>query len=596
MVHVETVDLSSRNVTLPSDRVGMVFAQPFLSLTDTEPFCCRPEARAQQLALLVNTLKISRDASHGAPKTHFTVFPEYSIPGVDGIGLIDSALSSADWPNGTFVIGGVDALSKTEFASLAESQGTHFDTTHNGPERIGDNEWINCSITWVKASDGTVERWLQPKLHPAWPEQNVNYQHMFRGNSVFTFKGTFENGTSYRFFSLICFDWIAAIGGRKIWHWVLENLQRQATKAQAELSLSWCFVTQCNPKPSHDTFLSEVVNFFDQNTFPSVRRDRACLFFANSAGKAAPGRVDEYGSTSLVLPPQTLFAVPDCNPTFGNGGQRFRSSNLLAAYRDAVFRERGACIHSFVHVNPNSLIPGAAGRTIAIENAFVFPVAESTDPRTPSGVVPACIKWLNDELDQLPCLSAAYPQAALAISTSIAHAATVSALRQVSPQSAARTVKLAAQTSKAQHADHWDAVESDALVHVVHTLDIVSLGSPAPTVGSDSVHASVVLNNQTVDLVAVRGNTHEDCLKHSRGLVPMPRRQMLLVSRDPDNNPWLKRFGNFLQPETRQLGQEPKITDPSSGLLHLGYRNLLDIFQQTATATAVPGAINAELA
>src|SRR5262249_28436805 len=136
----------------------------------------------------------------------------------------------------------------------------------------------------------------------------------------------------------------------------------------------------------------------------------------------------------------------------------------------------------------------------------------------------------------------------------------------------------------------------NALVHLVHTLDIVSLGCPAPTVGSDSVHASVVLNSQMVDLVAVRGESHEECLKHSRGLVPMPRRQMLLVSRDPDNNRWLKRFGSFLQPETAHLGQEPKITDPASGLLHLGYRNLLDIFQQTATATAVPGAINAALA
>ena len=33
MVHIETVDLSSRNVTLPSDRVGMVIVQPYLSLT-----------------------------------------------------------------------------------------------------------------------------------------------------------------------------------------------------------------------------------------------------------------------------------------------------------------------------------------------------------------------------------------------------------------------------------------------------------------------------------------------------------------------------------------------------------------------------------
>jgi len=596
VVHIETVDLSSRNVTLPSDRVGMVIVQPFLSLTDIEPFRSTAQAKEQQLAMLADTLTVARAARHGAPKTHFTVFPEYSIPGQEGITLIDTAIQAPEWPTGTIVIGGTDALTKVEFATLVATTGTHLDTTHNSLERIAENAWINCAIIWIKGGDGTVERWLQPKLHPAWPEQNVHYQHMFRGNSVYTFKGTFENVTQYRFSSLICFDWIATVENRKIWQWVLEDLQRQATQAQAELSLSWLFVLQCNPKPSHDTFLTEVGRFFDQNTLPSVRRDRACLLFANSAGKAVPGRADAYGSTSLVFPPQTLFAQPDCNPTFSNGGPRFRSSTLLSGYRDVVFRERGACIHSFVQVNPNSLTPGAAGRTIAVENAFVFPLCGTNDRRAPSDAVAGCVKWLNDELDQLPPLSVTYPQVPLATPTDATHQHTVSVLRQISPQSAAHTVKLAAQASKAVHADDWDATESNALEHLVHTLDIVSLGCPPPTVGSDSVHASVVINNQTVDLLAIRGDSHEECLKHSQALVPMPRRQMLLVSRDPDNNPWLRRLGSFLQPETPHLGEEHKITDPASNLLHLGYRNVLDIFQQTAAATAVPGAIDAALA
>jgi hypothetical protein len=51
-----------------------------------------------------------------------------------------------------------------------------------------------------------------------------------------------------------------------------------------------------------------------------------------------------------------------------------------------------------------------------------------------------------------------------------------------------------------------------------------------------------------------------------------------------------------LQPDTPRLNQDRNITDPSSGSLHLGYRKLLDIFQESPTATAVQGAINAELA
>ena len=50
MVHVETVDLSTRNVTLPSDRVGMVIVQPHLSLTAVEPYRCTAQAKPQQLA------------------------------------------------------------------------------------------------------------------------------------------------------------------------------------------------------------------------------------------------------------------------------------------------------------------------------------------------------------------------------------------------------------------------------------------------------------------------------------------------------------------------------------------------------------------
>lgn len=117
------------------------------------------------------------------------------------------------------------------------------------------------------------------------------------------------------------------------------------------------------------------------------------------------------------------------------------------------------------------------------------------------------------------------------------------------------------------------------------------LGSSPPA------HATVLMNNQTVDLLAIRGASHEDCIKHSNEILSLlPRRQVLLISRDRDNNPWEKRFGSFLQPESAQLGQERNITDSASGLLHFGYRKLLAIFQQSASAAALQGAINAELA
>ena len=118
MVHIETIDLSPRNITLPRDRVGMVIAQPYLplvSLTAAEPYQCTRQARPQQLALLAETLAVARDARHGAGKTHFTVFPEYCIPGLDGIALVEAALRAVDWPSGTVVIGGTDALTQVQY-------------------------------------------------------------------------------------------------------------------------------------------------------------------------------------------------------------------------------------------------------------------------------------------------------------------------------------------------------------------------------------------------------------------------------------------------------------------------------------------------
>ena len=308
MIHVETVDLAQRNVRLPMDRVGMVIAQPHIpldSLTRTEPFHCTHEAKPQRLAMLTETLTVSRSAIHGESKTHFTVFPEYSIPGLDGIAHIEAVLKANDWPHATVVIGGIDALDRTQYASLLQEPQTHVDHVRNGADSVPANCWVNCAITWVKTADGTLERWLQPKLHPAWAEMTVHHEHMFRGSSVYVFKGLLENGAPFRFGTLVCFDWIASVHGRTPCQWILANIHDQANDSQ--VPLSWLFVIQHNKKPSHDDFLTKVTAFFNQTEFPNATRHNASIIFANTAGKPKPGRTVEFGGSSIVLSPQTLF-------------------------------------------------------------------------------------------------------------------------------------------------------------------------------------------------------------------------------------------------------------------------------------------------
>jgi len=254
-------------------------------------------------------------------------------------------------------------------------------------------------------------------------------------------------------------------------------------------------------------------------------------------------------------------------------------------------------VHPFFRSNQSGFPPpGAAGRSLAVENAHVCPVSGPPEPRAPAADVPASVKWLNDELDQVQSLSFRHPAAPLSAQVNIAHLQNTAALRGIASQSATHAIRLAAQESKTQNADDWDSTESEALEHLVHTLDIIGVGFSPPTVGVDPAHATVPITNKVVDILAIRGSSHEQCIAHSRTFLTNPQRQVILVSRDPDNTAWDKRFGSFLRPETPQLGDERNITDPASGSLHLGYQNLLGIYRQSATPADLGGGIGAELA
>jgi hypothetical protein len=592
VVQIVEVDLLERGLQFPYAGVGMVVAQPFLEFTQHEPFTCAPPAKQRQLDAVTATLQVSRVAAHGAAKTHFTIFPEYSIPGLEGVALVDSAVLAATWPTGTVVIGGVDGLTRAQFTALVQSNGTHLDAVNNSLERIQAHEWVNCCITWIKFTDGTVERWVQPKIAPAWVESNMRYQSMFQGRSVFVFKGMFDNNVSpYRFCSLLCFDWVADVGGQRVWKWVVTSLGERARAAQAETSLSWFFVVQSNPQPSHASFLAQIDCFFDQTVQANVLRDRACLVMANTAGSPKPGRVDHYGGTSVLHSASAQFTKPDCFPTYGNGGMKQRASGQLGQLRDALFREGGACIHSFLQTNPASLVPGAAGKTYAISQPFVYPLDGQPDRRTPSAIVPACVKWLNDGLDDTKGLAAKFPGEALTPLAASAHLQSVQALRWIEPEAAQNTIRLACPSS-VNSADDWNTAESAALEHVVQTLTIFDVAKVLEEVHGQPSHATVTFGERTMDVVAIRANSHDACAEHLKDHAVRSRRPVVLVSRDEENTDWPKSLQSFLNtPSDNQ--DEVNITDPSGSVRYLGYKALLDAFRSATTDEELSGELNA---
>lgn len=607
MIQIEPVDLTARGLTLPSDRVGMVIAQPRLGLTTAEPFQCRPELRPQQLTVINRTLDIARAATHGAQRTHFTIFPEFCIPGLPGIAAIDEALNKADWPARTVVIGGVDGLERPDYLTLIGAHNTFVNAGANGANHIAVDQWINCAVIWVKGANNVVERWIQPKIYPSRPENNAQFQRMFHGGCVFLFRGIYETGgAAYRFSSLVCFDWIATVGALKPWQWLLSSMHNEGAQLLASLPLTWLFIVQHNDQPNHATFLGELANFYNQNQYSAADRRGTCIVFANNAGSDRPGRIDAYGCTSLVLPQTAMFTATDCYVTHSNGGQRFRGNNLVHPHRDVFFREGGPCIHSFIQVNPALIVPGAAGQTIPIENPFVYPIdPAATDPRTPGAAVPGAVKWLNDTLDGIECLSIPF-HCPLAPAVAASHLLNVQDLRAKAATQASKALELSdpafykelpdpSARSVPKHADEWRDSETEALTHVVHTLDIFRVGFPDTSSNTTAAHAEATIHGQPAEILAVRGTTHEQNVKHAEKRVPSPRRKLIIVSRDAHNSNLGSRERTIFAQKSGGDLSRTKFHNLSDNRCYIGFQELLTDFINANNIAELEGEVCARL-
>jgi hypothetical protein len=596
MVNIHNVDLEDLGITLASDRIGIVIGQLFVDVSAAEPYKCKPELVAAQLDAISATLDISKARHHQAANTHFTIFPEYGLPGQAAIEAIDAALSDPTWLPGSVVIGGVDGLTKAEFTSLSSGVSTHL-CPQNDVTTITDGEWINCAVIWIKRPDGSVERWIQPKLSPAWPEQQFDDAAMFRGKSVWVFRGKLDDGTYFRFCTLICFDWIGPATGDKNWRNIFQKLENELNaKGAEEISISWFFVIQRNAKPSHSTFLTEVQHFYNQTVVRKVKRGRTCLIFANTGFRKTPGKSDTYGGTSLIFSKETLFREGTCQATFSRGGERYRGSDLLNAYYDNFFREAGACIHSFALVNPAVLQAGAAGSQLAIERAFAFPLYGVQDPRLPGNIVPGSVKWLNDELDDIETLASKYPQAPLCQVVEAKHPTIVTGLRVQSADTITRAIHLATAgpDNTKRTADDWGAPEQQALSHVVDTLNIFATAGNVTHQSDERGHAVALVGAAPVDIVAIHGRDHGECLAASaRRIVSGMQRSILVVTRDRDNTPLDPRERSILRTNAPKSPSEAKITDPQSKMFQIGYADLLAMYRQSDTPVSLKAKLDA---
>lgn len=572
----------------------MVIAQPYVEFLPVEPFPLVPAVRAAALAGIDATLALAGKCAHGAEKTHFTIFPECALPGLEGFDRITAAMTDDSWPTGTIVIGGFEGLTKEQFGELIQRPETTYDDVGSSLDRVRVDQWVNCCATWAKLESGEVQCWIQTKIEPAGVELQVDHQSMFKGQSIFLFKGTYA-GTHvpYQFATLICFDWIGVRDQLRVWEWLLQGIEQSAAAKEAQLPLTWLFVAQCNPGPSHASFMSQVQPFFNPVRFPSVVRDGTCLVMANVAGNAVPGTANQYGQSAVIFATDK-FMKPESMPTYCAGGEFQRPGNPLENFKDAVFRERGACIHSFRQLNPSALPPGAAGKRFALADATVHPYPGTEDPRAPSGLVPAVVKWVNDELDDKDkSLQVNYPNLPLAVAAGTAHQRSVNALRWLSPDALSKTVLIAAPET-GSIPDKWRSTQSHAIKHVLNSFAILEVAQYSPTFHGKGAQATIVKGGASIEVVAVSGRSHEECDKHAMSLLPDHRGQLLLVSRDEDNMSWNPRMRTIFD-QAAEPSKEFNFTDPTSAVIRVGYQDFLKAYQGAANEAELKDAIDAAI-
>jgi hypothetical protein len=546
------------DIIVPHQSIGVVMMQPFLEINfEDEPFVWSTGKANQQIALIEQTLQLAM-SQPANQYVNFTVFPEYSVPGITGIAAIERILLSNQWPLNAIVIAGIDGLDKAEYEELLNAEIETIAHVENLPDRVPPDEWINCCITWVKTNNG-VRRWVQPKLAPAQLENNVVAERMFRGQGVFVFNGSFDNGTECRFLTLICFDWIDANSG--LWQ-VMGAVNDQST-ANREINLF--FVIQYNPKPNDNLFLEYARRYFEEpNTSPRLNRSLGALVFANTAGRSDAGLVSNFGYSCVICGPCQCFDTAGCPPTFAIDAEKLRAVPNLKRCREALLRENGACIHSFGLRLPRWIDPNVGNRSHPIENAVVYSLGGGVnEPRTSGSTIAAIVKWCNDHLTTVEMLLHNNPAHPLKASMDASQQATVEAVRRRPHDELASVINLLSVAisseksqrksdkwttvgnRKMQNVDNWVSDDERLISFLIWALTILRL-SHQIEVAASPAHGTLRINNELYDVAVVCGPDHDECERNARDQLPRKSpRHVLVITKDLLHGKRRKRKGQI---------------------------------------------------
>ncbi|MEW6173347.1 MAG: hypothetical protein AB1510_09835 [Bacillota bacterium] len=586
MIDVELIPI---DIIMPSDAVRIVSMQPFIHLQNTEPFKWLDSAANVQLNAVRRTLDLAQ-SGFGGGFANFTLFPEYSIPGINGAAVIEEKVASGAWPNGSVIIAGIGGLTKAEYEYLCKQLDVKVSPA-DAPNSVPNSQWVNCCLVWVKERDGFIRRWAQPKIRPAWREMNVSCNDMFSGSTVYVFECQYAPiAYPCRFVTFVCFDWVASPAGTAVRDEVLARLNARFGSPKP---IHWVFVIQHNQEPNHPLFLNSTCEFLtDVRNYPFVDRREAIVLHVNTASTTQPSRNGRGAFSSCVFSPRVPFDCTGCRPTVCMKPRFLRGSDILdrARCKDVVFREMGECIHLFKVRVPCFVSPGPNDRTYPLIDAQVHPTNGVTDPRLCRGPVPADVKWLNDSLDCVTSLATtALAGCPLHEEATTVQPGIISGMRALDGGTAANRVNWAAcsfsygkesrNADRQQNVDLWNQLETDALEHVIHSLTSLGLASDLD-VRDSSLHGTIESDTGFIQVVAIRGETYEDCRRHYDNAIPkVTTDPVLVIARDRQN----------FRPITEEYS---KFNETDSGLGFLDYQTLVSSCRDAGDKDALRRCLN----
>ena len=294
------------------------------------------------------------------------VFPEFAVP-YDSFHEIEGLLNGESWPRNTVVVAGVEPASPKDFAELLSGSSN---PAGGNALQYGAATFVNFCVIWTKSDDGTVHRYLQPKLKPSALEQAR--QGMYQGEFVLLFQSDLIS-----FAALICFDCIGETRHMMAAESFLESVGGLASHGSS-INLGLVLVPQYNEYAEHPDFIRFAQRVLLGN--PKVRVSDGAVLFANAATEHHGRSRKTFGRSALYYSGGRWEARGEGGPlatipfTFAlEQPSKAHYGNLVRAR----LREDGPSVHCLEFLIPSLMGSGAGAPVYPVELAVCHRISSA---------------------------------------------------------------------------------------------------------------------------------------------------------------------------------------------------------------------------